>query len=164
MKKTVLFLALVTLVNVGFAQVDKFKALLIYQTSMMTKFPAAKESGDFVIGVYKSPATQKALAENVSSKQINGRNIVVKEIKSEGEAAGCNLVFVPSANIASFVGPCKSGNTLLYSEDQGTCAKGAHVSFFIGGDSKPKFEISEGNLKGAGLTAASKLVDLGVKI
>ena len=147
---------------VGYSQVEKIKALMIYQVATQVKFTGAKASGDFVIGVKDDAKVLGYLKAISGSKNIGGRKIVVKEITGAGDAAGCNIVFVKSGDAAAFKGACESGKTLLYSEDAGTCGKGAGISFFVAGG-KPKFEISEANLKACGVTPSAKLLTMGTK-
>lgn len=164
MKKAVILLFVLFAATQTYAQVEKFKALMIYQVALNTKFTAAKSSGDFVIGVKDNPALLKMLTGLAGAKKIGARTIKVKAISSSGDAAGCNIVYVAPGDINAFTAACKSANTLLYSENEGSCGNGAQVSFFIGGDNKPKFEISEGNMKAAGLTPSGKLLAMGKKV
>lgn len=164
MKKAVILLFVLFAATQTYAQVEKFKALMIYQVALNTKFTANKSSGDFVIGVKDNPALFKMLTGLAAAKKIGTRTMKVKAVSSAGDAADCNIVFVSPGDIAAFADPCKASNTLLYTEDAGSCTKGAQVSFFIGGDSKPKFEISESNMKAAGLTPSGKLLAMGKKV
>lgn len=164
MKKVFLLSAFMLVSLVGFSQLDKMKALMIYHASIQTKFPGAKASGDYVIGVNSSPGVFKILTALSKSKKIQGRTIVVKNIAGAGDAASCNLVFVPTDQVGAFKASCVSSNTILYTEGEGSCASGAHFSFFVGSDKKPKFEVSESNMKGAGLTPGAKILAMGKKV
>jgi len=148
---------------VGYSQVEKFKALMLYQVAINTKFSGAKASGDFVIGVKDNPKVLAVLTALAKAKKVGSQTIVVKSISGSGDAAGCNIVYVPTGDAAGFKGACESGKTLLYSEGAGTCGNGAGVSFFINGG-KPNFEISESNMKATGCTPSAKILGMGKKV
>ena len=162
MKKAILLSAFMFTSVFGFSQIDKFKAMFIYHAAINTNFPAAKSSGDFVIGVNDSPGLLKMLTGLAKAKKVKGRKIVVKAIGGAGDAAGCSIVFVPNAKVGAFKDACNSGNTLLYTEGAGGCGIGAQISFFIDGK-KPNFEISKSNMSGAGLTPSGKILGMGKK-
>ena len=154
---------LVLATSVGYSQVEKFKALMLYQVAINTKFAGAKSSGDFVIGVKDNPKVLAVLTALAKAKKVGAQTIKVKAISGAGDAAGCNIVYVPTGDAAAFKSACESGKTLLYSEGSGTCGKGAGVAFFIAGG-KPKFEISEANMKATGCKPSQKILAMGTKV
>lgn len=163
MKKFAVLSLLVLATFVGYSQVEKFKALMVYQVAINSKFDAGKSSGDFIIGVKDNPKVLAVLTALSKAKKVGTRAIVVKAISGAGDAAGCSIVYVSTGDAAGFKGACEAGKTLLYSEGEGTCGKGAGVSFFIGGG-KPKFEISPDNMKACGVTPSGKLLAMGKKV
>jgi hypothetical protein len=163
MKKAILLSVFMFTSVFGFSQIDKFKAMFIYHAAINTNFSSDKSSGDFVIGINDSPGLLKMLTGLAKAKKVKGRKIVVKAINGPADAAGCNIVFVPTVKISSFKDACIAGKTLLYSEGSGGCATGAQISFFIDGK-KPNFEISKANMGAAGLTPSGKILAMGKKV
>ena len=128
------------------------------------QWPSKLQSGDFVIGVVGNSPMKSKLDALASSKNINGRKIVVKKVTTAADVAGCSVLFIPNADIgqaATLKPAAKSNNVLLVSEGDGNIAKGS-IFNFIEKDGKVRFEYSEADAQAHGLKVSGDLVKLAI--
>jgi hypothetical protein len=148
------------------AQDAKVESGLMYYLTKYIEWPASKKTGDFVIATIGSSDIDTFLKSLASSKTVGTRKIVIKKIKTPGEAKSCHILFIPKNKIrevAAFADIAKSNKILIVTEGAGMVKKGAGVSFTDKGG-KTGFEINPAAIKSCGLQVSSKLLDLGTVV
>ncbi len=165
MKKGFIFLATVVLSTVlsinANAQVEKFKALYIYNISRFVEWPADYGSAEFTIGIVGNNADLVSNIETLlGTKNVNGKKIKVVNVSSAQDAEGCNILYFSKGKekmIAEIGKGASKG--LIITETAGATEHGSGINFFLQ-DSKLKFEMSQANITGKGLNISKELSSL----
>jgi len=149
-----------------FSQDAKFKALFMYNFTKYLEWPAEKQKGDFVIGIYgTSPITQE-LRIIAGKKKVGIQNIVIKEYSTPAGLSGCHIIFIPenrSARIDEIRNSCTGTGTVLITEKAGL-AKTVSGLNYVSIDGKQSFEINKTNLEKQGVKVNSVLLSLGIVV
>lgn len=169
MKKYFKTITLVFCVIIGFFEVkaqnqNDIYAGFIFHFGKYVQWPANMQSGDFVVGVVGNGAIKTKLDNLASTKNLNGRKIVVKKVKAATDLSGCNLVFIPndeSSMISVLKSAAKTNKVLLVSEGDGNLSKGS-VFNFIEKDGKVRFEFDQAAADANGLKVSADLIKLAI--
>lgn len=166
MKKTVTFFTILLLFSSqSFAQVEKYKALFVYNFTKHIEWPQNLKSGDFVIGVIGQKQLTDKLIEVTNGKKVGAQNIVVQTYSSVDEISGCHILILGTSNstpkrVESAV--TKAGNnTLIVTNGNNMATKGATVNFTIQ-EGKLKFELNKSNASTRNLKISSYLENLAI--
>lgn len=163
-KFTSLFLLLALIGTCANAQVAKLHALYIFQFAKNVGWPPEDASKDLVVAVLGDEDVVGELSEIAGKMKIGNRKIEVREVKTAQNIGDADIVFVASrksALVGSVAAKLASHKSLVVSADKGQCPNGASISFYPMPDNKVGFEISEGNVKRAGLSISPRLLKLG---
>jgi hypothetical protein len=169
MKKTLVFFALFfTATLASHAQADyRFHSIFIYNFTKYIQWPAAQQSGDFVIGVLgNSTSVIDELTKVTANKTVGTQKIVVKKFKSAAEAGDCHILFIPSSGSHNFddvQSKLKGKPTLVITEKTGLAQKGSGINFIMQ-DNKWKFELNEAATQSAGLKVSRELSQLAISV
>jgi hypothetical protein len=154
-------------VNVQAQTTDyRFHSVFIYNFTKYIQWPAAHQSGDFVIGVLGNSAISSELEKMAANKTVGAQKIVVKKFKSLAEAADCHILFLPSMgnyNFDDVQTKFKGKPTLLITERTGLAQKGSGINFIMQ-DNKWKFELNEAATQSAGLKVSKELSKLAINV
>lgn len=150
----------------GIAQTSnaKMQSVFIYNFTKMISWPAAYQSGDFVVGVVGASPIIKELEDMAATKKAGNQTIVVQKFGSAGAVSKCHILFIPSSQmggLAAAIGKCSGNSTLIITEADGGIAGGAAVNFVVV-DNKQKFELKESNATKYGLQIGSDLKNLAI--
>lgn len=139
-------------------------ASLMNHFAVHTQWPAAKRSGNFVIGVIGSSPIETELKKLAASKKVAGRSIVIKRFKSDEDLAGCHMVFVPKAKLSQLTkitSKSKTMNALVVAEGS---SNNSFVFNFVKKDGKPRFEFNKSVASSHGLVVSPNLVKLSIPV
>lgn len=142
----------------------KMESVFMYNFTKLVNWPAAYQSGDFVIGVLGSSPIIPELEEMAKTKKAGTQNIVVAKFSSVASITKCHILFIPesqSANIGAVAGKVSGSSTLLVSETANGTSSGAAINFVIV-DNKQKFELKESNATKYGLVIGAQLKNLAI--
>lgn len=148
------------------AQMAQFQALYIYNFAKNIAWPAEDAQKDLVITIIGDNDLVSELNKLAQTKKIAGRQVVVKESATANGVAKSDIIFLgesKSSQIANLVSNQRGNKTLIVSGKSGQCASGAGVAFVMNG-AKLGFEISNNNIKTAGLQVSQKLLNLGTEV
>ena len=90
------------------------EAVFLFYFSQFVDWPPrafADERSPIVIGVLGDDPFGGALDQAVAGEQVNGRPIVVRRLKSMGDAAGCHILYISSSEspqLPQITSPCNS--------------------------------------------------------
>lgn len=156
-------LALLPMIANAQNQYDVYAGFM-FHFGKYVQWPADMQAGDFVIGVVGNSPMKGKLDNLASSKNINGRKIIIKKVSGVADVDGCNVLFIPNSDIgqiAAFKGVTKSKKILLVTEGDGNISKGS-VFNFIEKDGKVRFEFSQAEADAHGLKVSSDLIKLAI--
>lgn len=155
-----------TLTIAAKAQMAQFQALYIYNFAKNIAWPAEDSQKDLVVTVIGDNDLISELNKLAQTKKIANRKVVVKESATANGIAKCDVIYLgesKSSQIANLVSNQRGNKTLIVSGKSGQCASGAGVAFVMNG-AKLGFEISNNNIKTAGLQVSQKLLNLGTEV
>jgi hypothetical protein len=162
-----LLIGVMILVGISVKASDKIsmaETMFIYNFLRHIEWPQGSTGEKFVIGVYGNASINGQLKEYTANRKVGSRSIVVKTVSSPGDAATCQVVFVP-ANEASRIAQLKSslGNspTLIIGEKEGSNAHGATIEFVLQG-TKLNFRIDESKARSQNLSISRALLDMSI--
>lgn len=145
------------------AQNEKFKALFMYNFTKYVEWPAAMQSGDFVIGILGNSPMKSELDIIASKKKIGTQTIKVVTFNSVNDVANCHILYIPSEKSASLdeVAPRVSGKGILIITDKpGLARRGSAINYVVNGG-KQDFEISKNAINAQQLKVNTALYALG---
>ncbi len=166
-KRICLVFAFLSILTVrSFTQEDKFKALYMYNFTKYLEWPASKQSGDFIIGVYGSSPIIGELEIISQKSKIGNRNLVVKKIATPDEMEGCNIAYFPTdkSSKAAELYMKFSGSGVVLITDKPGMAKEISCINYIMKDGKQQFEINKSNIEKQGVKVNSVLMTLGIVV
>lgn len=142
----------------------KMQSVFIYNFTKMISWPAAYQSGDFVVGVIGSSPIIAELQNMAATKKAGSQTIVIQKYGSAGAVGKCHILFIPASqmgNLGAAIGKCSGNSTLIITEADGGIAGGAAINFVVV-DNKQKFELKESNATKKGLQIGSDLKNLAI--
>lgn len=163
-KHIVLIIGFLLLSTTVFSQESKFKALFMYNFTKYLEWPAAKQHGDFVIGVYGSSDITKELKIIAGKKKVGSQTITIKEINSSSSLSDCHIVFVPenqSTKVKTIAPNCTGKGTVLITDKPGLAKNISGINYIIV-NGKQSFEVNKSNLEKQGVKVNSQLLSLGI--
>ncbi len=140
-------------------------SLFIYNFAKYSQWPDGN-SGSFKITVLGNSTVYNELKKISASKKINGRTIEVVNIKSVNDIGQPDLLFIPtneSKELANVISNTDGKPIMVISEKKGSFQNGACVSFYVGSDSKLKFQINDKELTSRNLKMAQSLKNMAFK-
>ena len=163
-----LFLCLLVLRNPTVqAQTDINSAysLFLYNFAKYSQWPNSN-TGEFKITVFGNSRVYQELQKISTSKKINGRSIAVKKAMNVSEIGETDLLFVSlgkSGAIGEIMTTTNGRPIMVVGEKKGLYEKGACISFYVGEDSKLRFQINDQELSNRNLKMAQSLKGMAFK-
>jgi len=148
----------------SYAQNEKIKVTFIYSFTKYISWPAELSQGNFIIGVYGSPAMSQELKTIAQTRKVGIRTIEVLDFASTGSLQKCHIVYVPEskkADLDKVIEKYNSQAVVVVSDASGGIQKGAAINFIMA-DGKQNFEIRKENVEKNGIVVNSQLLNLGV--
>lgn len=139
----------------------KAYTLFLYNFMKYVEWPSTE--GNFTIGVLGDSPVNKELLELAKTKKVKGKQLVVVQINSPGDALLCNMVYIPSSKsseLRAIAEKVKGKSVLVVAEREGLAKKGAGISFVIDDDDALKFDINKSVLDAHSLKVAETLIKL----
>ncbi len=144
-----------------------YKAYTLFLYNFMKYIEWPNTEGDFVVGVMGDSPIKKELVTLSETKKAKGRKIVIKVISTADEAAGCSLVYIPSAKssmLKLILEKTKGKPILIVGERDGLAKKGAGISFVIDDDDALKFDMNKSVIDAQSLKVTNLLVQLAILV
>jgi hypothetical protein len=138
----------------------------MYNFTKYLEWPAEKQKGEFVIGVFGSSPIIQELSIIAQKKRVGAQPIVVRQVGTYTEMKGCNILYVPenrSAKIEEIVSNCSGRGTVLITDKEGFAKKYAGLNY-VKVNGKQSFEINKSNLEKMGVKVNSVLLSLGIVV
>jgi len=142
----------------------KMQSVFIYNFTKLVNWPAAYQSGSFVIGVLGNSPIVAELENMAATKKAGSQTIVIEKYASVDAIKKCHILVIPetqSSKISAAIAKTGGNNTLVVSDTENGTKKGASINFVLV-DSKQKFELSETNANNKGLKVGAELIKLAI--
>lgn len=165
-KKLLLLMLAAFYGTVSFSQDEKFKALFMYNFTKYIEWPAEKQTGAFIIGVYGSSPIQNELMLIAEKKKVGAQQIQVKQVNTIEEMSKCNFLYVPenkSSKAQEILSNCSGKGTVIITDKPGLAKTVSGINY-IQINGKQSFEINRKNLEKQGVKVNSVLMSLGIPV
>jgi len=148
-----------------FSQNEKLKVTFIYNFTKYISWPAELSTGNFIIGVFGSPAMSGELKAVAETRKVGTRSIEVVDFASLGALQKCHMVYVPEskkAELDKVIEKYDAQAVVVVADVPGAVLKGAAINFIMV-DGKQNFEVRKANVEKNGIKVSSQLLNLGVE-
>jgi hypothetical protein len=152
--------------NVSWGQMEKFKALFMYNFTKNIEWPANYRQGDFIISVLGSSKVIQELETIAKTQKAGNQNIVIHPISNLNEAGMCHILFIAgnkSDQLSEALSKMAGKSSLIITEKKGSVESGSCINYLLDGE-KIKFEISKKNIEKRGLKVSGTLLNLGISV
>ena len=142
---------------------QQVEAVFLFYFSQFVDWPPrafADGRAPIVIGVLGADPFGGALDQAVAGEQVNGRPIVVRRLKSIGDAAGCHILYISSSEspqLPQILSSLKGQSVLTVSDLDHFVESGGMIRFALV-DQRVRLFINAPAARAAGLTLSSKLL------
>ena len=143
----------------------QIKAAYLYNFAKFVEWPAQRFADDrapLVIGILGKNPVSEELQAIARDHKINGRNIVIKEVATAGEAGSVHLLFFSGEgdiHMAETLAALKGAAVLTVGESDTFIAAGGMINFVREAD-KVRFEINADTASQAKLKISAQLLKL----
>lgn len=167
-RKTIsFFLAFILIVNCSFyvpsqKNNDKeyaLKAAFIYHFTQYIEWPN-NDNYKFNIKVLGPSPLVVQLLVVAENKTVNNKPISIVQIDDLNELGSCQILYIPKNSgytLESVLAAIGNRNILVITEQEGYCAKGAHINMLVVGN-KLRFEVNLKSATNSGLKVSSELL------
>lgn len=142
----------------------RFHSVFMYNFTKYIQWPAAAQTGDFVIGVIGNSSIIAELEKMATNKTVGQQKIVVKKFKNVADISDCQMLFIPSADNVDFeaaLAKLSGKSTLILTDKNGLGRKGSGINFVLV-NGKWKFELNKDATQNAGLKVSQELSRLAI--
>lgn len=106
------------------------------------------------------------LDKAVAGERINGRNIVIRRLKTVGRDSGCHILYIGGSDVqrvGQIIKSVRGSSVLTVSDVRGSTA-GAGIIGFVIKDNRVRFDIDDEAAAQNGLVLSSKLLSLALNV
>lgn len=96
------------------------KAKLVSKLAKHVSWPAEARQSKFIIGVYENVGKYEYFSDFFANKGVNGKDILVRFVKTSDEAKNVNILYISSSNkkkSSKLVNRIKGSHALIITED-----------------------------------------------
>jgi len=143
----------------------ELKAAFLFNFAKFIEWPPGAfldPKSPMILCTFNDDAFGVVLDEIVRAKTINGRAIVVRQMKKAEALTACQVVFVGAAEnkrLSELLEGLKGSTTLFVSDIPGSAERGGGIEFYLE-DNKMRFSINVDAVQRAHLAISSKLLTL----
>ncbi|HWX18719.1 MAG TPA: YfiR family protein [Candidatus Binatia bacterium] len=143
----------------------QIKAAFLFNFAKFVEWPKTAFAGvtaPIVIGILGENPFHDDLARVTRNKTIDDHPLVIKELRSPGEAANCHILFISTSEkkrLPEILGSLRGASVLTVGEMDRFTEAGGMINFVLEG-SKIRFQINKDAATSAGLKISSKLLSL----
>ena len=137
------------------------KLAFIYNLTKFVEWPS-NSTVPFSVGIVGSDPFSPELEDELRTREVRGRRIVLKQLKAGDKMSGCQIVFIPVTakdQAASIVKALNGTSTLTISETEGFARLGGIINFAVAGN-RLRVEVNPLAAKRAGLKISSKFLKI----
>lgn len=138
------------------------KGAYLFKFLSYVEWPASAFGGPhapFVIGVLEGEEVRAALADIVRGREVQGRPIEVRRLRSGETPEGTHVLFVGREATASLPQLLGRPGTLIVGEEEGALDRGAMINL-LRVENRIRFEVAPQAAERSGLHISSRLLAL----
>ncbi|HEX6267178.1 MAG TPA: YfiR family protein [Burkholderiales bacterium] len=179
MAKLILRLALLAVAllgasGAGQAQVERasevqVKAAYLYQFGGFVEWPPqafAGPDGAFAIGLIGAEAMAAELEQIVATRQVQGRQVVVRRLRPGEPLGGLQVLFVGGAEderLPEILSAARGAPLLVVTESEGALARGSMINF-VAVDNRVRFDVALPQAERSRLRISSRLLGVARRV
>jgi hypothetical protein len=136
---------------------------IIFRFTKYIEWPAAKKTGDFVIGIVGDSPLEEVLRNFTTNKSAGNQKIVVKSFSSNLETYDCHILFIGEEeedSIRKITLRTARAPILIVTESDERSPGGSCINFSVVSDHLQLY-INKKNIDGRNMGIASELLQLG---
>lgn len=140
-------------------------AVYLYNFTKFLEWPN-NDSGTFHISVLGKSKIIEPLLRIAEKEKVNGKNIIVDEIKDLSQLKNGGILFIAQENenmLPAIIKRTAGKNIITVGNSKGFADKGVCINFILAGD-KMKFEINKKAIEEAGIIPNTRLLSLALKV
>ncbi len=153
------------------AQVQELalKAAFLYKFGLYVEWPSSAFSSTASpvnLCVTGEDPFGESLDKAVAGERINGRNIVIRRLKTVGRDSGCHILYIGGSDAqrgAQIIEAVRGSSVLTVSDTRGS-GVGAGIIDFVILDNRVRFDIDDEAAAQNGLVISSKLMSLALNV
>jgi hypothetical protein len=138
------------------------KAAFLFNVVKFVQWPGLPPNR-LVIGVLAHDSFRRTLQGLVDRKILNGRSIVVRELRSEDDVQGCHIIFFDDASEAprrgDIIRRVGEAGVLTIGETTTFLAEGGHIRLYVEME-RLRFQIDPAGVELAGLKVSAQFMSL----
>lgn len=157
-------------IRAAHAQADEHvvKAALLSKFGLYVEWPSsafASPASPVTLCIAGDDPFGETLDQLVASARIDGRNVVVRRLKTVRRDSGCHILYLggSDAQRGAQIIDAVRGSSVLTVSDAGS-RPGAGIIDFVVNDNRVRFDIDDTAAAENGLVISSKLMSLAVKV
>jgi uncharacterized protein DUF4154 len=141
----------------------RVKAAFLYKFAGYVEWPTkafARPETPVTIGVIGAESLATELAQAVTGRTVNDRQVTVKRLKAGESLAGIHILFVgraESARLDQLAQSAQPRSILTVTESDGALERGSVINFVLSGG-RVRFEIALDSAEKSGLKLSSRLL------
>jgi hypothetical protein len=145
------------------------EATYLYNFSRFVEWPATSppaEPAAFAICVLGQNPFGRALANTVANENINGKNVVAKQVQTSEDAAVCRVLFISASEegrLKQVLAGLSNASVLTVSDLPRFTERGGMIQFVLE-DNRVRFQVNVTTAKRAGLVMSSELLKLATTV
>ncbi len=144
----------------------QIKAAFVFNFAKFVEWPAANNSGPFVIGIFGRDPFDGTLDSTVEGKTVHGKPFAVRRYGTPAEVKACDLLFVSAAetkHLPEILRALAGRSVLVVGEGTEFIDAGGSIGLVVEAD-KVRFEINSAAAERAGLKISSQLLKLARRV
>jgi hypothetical protein len=141
----------------------EIKAGFLYNFTKFVEWPEGvfvDARSPMILGILGGNALGTFLTITMAGKSVNGRPILVKQLKEDEDPRNCQILFVAAKDqkhLAEMLGKLKGAGVLTVGEGIGFTKAGGMIAFFVEGN-KVRLQIDLATASESHLKISSKLI------
>jgi hypothetical protein len=145
---------------------EQIKAGFLFNFTKFVEWPPesfAEANSPIVMGIVGNSVVEKLLTDVAAGKSVNGRAVIVRQIKEVQDVRGCQILFVGSSDekrAPQILAELKVSSVLSVGEAPGFIQAGGMINFFVE-DNKVRLEINVDAATRVRLRISAKVIAVG---
>jgi hypothetical protein len=143
------------------AQQGLFESLYILKMTGLVRYPAERQTGEYLIGVVGSPEIAEQIDRSLTGKKVGTQTIKVRLFDDVTGLQTCHIIFLPdqySKKLQRVLDAVRGKSVLIVTKGTGMAREGSHISILASGEKK--FEINKKAAEAVGLSLQDELLRL----
>jgi hypothetical protein len=144
----------------------QLKAAFLFNFTKFISWPHADVPSKFTACIVSAKDVAEALEAVTRGKSVDGRQVVVQELRSPAPLETCQLLFIGSGQekkVEEILAGARKLPIVTVSEDDKFLRRGGMINFVLE-DGKLRFEVNIAAASRSGIGISSKLLQLAIKV